>query len=77
MRIKSLTTLTLTLCLVLVLSFGCATTAVDKESTKGEAPADWKFHSTVDVNFVTWNLSCTQRQTKVTGLFSCDDPING
>jgi hypothetical protein len=52
MRIKSLTTLTLTLCLVLVLSIGCATTAVDKESTKAEAPADWKFHSIVDVNFV-------------------------
>ena len=52
MRIKSLTLLTLALCLALVLSIGCATTAVDEKSAQAEAPADWKFHSIVDVNFV-------------------------
>ena len=52
MRIKSLTFLTLALCLALVLSIGCATTAVDEKSAQAEAPADWKFHSIVDVNFV-------------------------
>ena len=52
MRTKSLTFLTLTLCLALVLSIGCATTAVDKKSAKAEALADWKFHSIVDVEFV-------------------------
>lgn len=50
MRIKSLTFLTLALCLVL--SFGCATPSMDKQSTKAETPVDWKFHSIVDVDFV-------------------------
>jgi len=52
MRIKNLTAISLTLCLIWVLGIGCATTAVEPESTKTEAPVDWKFHSIVDVNFV-------------------------
>ena len=36
----------------MALSFGCATTKKASEPTKIEAKADWKFHTTVDVNFV-------------------------
>ena len=57
MRIRSLTTLALTLCLVLALSLGCATTAVETKSTATEAPADWKFHTIVDANFVMQHVT--------------------
>jgi 3-mercaptopyruvate sulfurtransferase SseA len=50
MRIKRLTAISLTLCLAMVL--GYATTTLAKDAAKTDQPADWKFHSIVDVNFV-------------------------
>ena len=52
MRIKSLTTVSLTLCLALALSLGYATTTLASGSATTEGQADWFFHSIVDVNFV-------------------------
>jgi rhodanese-related sulfurtransferase len=50
MRIKRLTVISLTLCLALVL--GYATMGLAKDAAKTDQPADWKFHSIVDVDFV-------------------------
>ncbi|MGD8646897.1 MAG: rhodanese-like domain-containing protein [Desulfobacterales bacterium] len=47
---KKLTVLTLTLCLVLGLGF--STQAQASDAAKTAQPADWKFHSIVDVDFV-------------------------
>ena len=47
---KKLTVLTLTLCLVLGLGF--STQAQTSDAAKTDQPADWKFHSIVDVDFV-------------------------
>jgi rhodanese-related sulfurtransferase len=47
---KKLTVLTLTLCLVLGLGF--STQAQASDAAKTDQPADWKFHSIVDVDFV-------------------------
>ena len=52
MRIKSLTTVSLTLCLVLVLGLGYATTTLASGSASTEGKADWFFHSIVDAKFV-------------------------
>ena len=52
MRIKSLTTVSLTLCLALVLGLGYAATTLASGSATTEGQADWFFHSIVDVNFV-------------------------
>ncbi|MGD8883163.1 MAG: rhodanese-like domain-containing protein [Desulfobacterales bacterium] len=50
MRIKRLTIISLTLCLALVL--GYATTTLAKDAAKTDKPADWQFHTIVDVDFV-------------------------
>lgn len=47
---KKLSVLTLTLCLVL--SLGYATQAQSSDAANTDQPADWKFHSIVDVDFV-------------------------
>ena len=52
MRIKRLTAISLTLGLILVLALGCATTTPTPDTAKTEKPADWKFHSIVDVDYV-------------------------
>ena len=52
MRIKSLFTVSLTLCLTLVLGLGYATTTLASGSATTEGQPDWFFHSIVDVNFV-------------------------
>ena len=52
MQIKKLTAVSLTLCLVLVLGLGYATTTSASEAAETDKPADWKFHSIVDVDFV-------------------------
>jgi hypothetical protein len=52
MLIKKLTAVSLTLCLALVLGLGYATTALASETAKTDQPADWKFHTIVDVDFV-------------------------
>ena len=50
MQTKRLTVLFLTLWLALVI--GCATTTQNKDVAKTDQPADWKFHSIVDVDYV-------------------------
>ena len=50
MRTKRLTVISLILCLALVL--GYATTTLAKDAAKADAPADWKFHTIVDVDYV-------------------------
>jgi len=52
MRIKKLTAISLMLCLILVLALGCANTTPTPEIAKTDQPADWKFHSIVDVDYV-------------------------
>jgi rhodanese-related sulfurtransferase len=52
MQIKKFTAISLTLCLLLVLGLGCATTTLTSDTVKTDKQADWKFHSIVDVNFV-------------------------
>ncbi len=52
MQIKKLTAISLTLCLALVLGLGYATTTLASDAAKTDTPADWKFHSIVDVDFV-------------------------
>jgi hypothetical protein len=53
MQIKKRTAISLTLCLALVLGLGYATTTLASEAAKTDKPADWKFHSIVDVDFVS------------------------
>ena len=50
MQTKRLTVISLMLCLALVL--GYATTTLAKDAAKADAPADWMFHTIVDVDFV-------------------------
>ena len=52
MQIKKLTAVSLTLCLALALGLGYATTTLASETAKTDKPADWKFHTIVDVDFV-------------------------
>jgi len=52
MWIKKLTAISLTLCLALVLGLGYATTTLASATAETDQPADWKFHSIVDVDFV-------------------------
>ena len=52
MRIKSLITVSLTVCLALALGLGYATTTLASGGAATEGQADWFFHSIVDVNFV-------------------------
>ena len=50
MRIKKGLALSLLMCLALVL--GYAGTSLASDAAKTEEPADWKFHTIVDVDFV-------------------------
>ena len=50
MRTQRLTAISLMLCLALVL--GYAATTLAKDAAKTDQPADWKFHTIVDVDFV-------------------------
>jgi len=50
MQTKRLTVISLMLCLALVLGYATATLA--KDAAKADAPADWVFHTLVDVDFV-------------------------
>lgn len=52
MHIKKRTAIFLTLCLAMALGLGYATPTPASDTAKTENPADWKFHSIVDVNFV-------------------------
>ncbi len=54
MRTQRLTVISLMLCLALLL--GYATTTLAKDAAKTDEPADWKFHSIVDVDFVMANV---------------------
>ena len=54
MQTKRLTVISLMLCLALVL--GYATTTLAKDAAKTDKPADWKFHTIVDVDFVMANV---------------------
>ncbi len=54
MRTQRLTAISLMLCLALLL--GYATTTLAKDAAKTDEPADWKFHSIVDVDFVMANV---------------------
>ena len=54
MRTQRLTAISLMLCLALLL--GYATTTLAKDAAKTDGPADWKFHSIVDVDFVMANV---------------------
>ena len=54
MRTQRLTVISLMLCLALVL--GYATTTLAKDAAKTDEPADWKFHTIVDVDFVMANV---------------------
>jgi hypothetical protein len=56
MQIKKFSAISLTLCLVLVLALGCASTTPTSDTAKTDKPADWKFHSIVDVDFVMQNV---------------------
>ena len=52
MRIKQFTSISLMLCLILVLALGCASTTPAPETAKTDQSADWMFHSIVDVDYV-------------------------
>ncbi|MGD8668375.1 MAG: rhodanese-like domain-containing protein [Desulfobacterales bacterium] len=54
MRTKRFTVISLMLCLALVL--GYATTTLAKDAAKTDKPADWMFHTIVDVDFVMANV---------------------
>lgn len=54
MRTKRLTVVSLMLCLALVI--GYATTTLAKDTAKTDKPAEWKFHTIVDVDFVMANV---------------------
>jgi rhodanese-related sulfurtransferase len=54
MQTKRLTVVSLMLCLALVL--GYATTTLAKDAAKTDKPADWMFHTIVDVDFVMANV---------------------
>ena len=54
MRTNRLTVISLMLCLALVL--GYATTTLAKDAAKIGKPADWMFHTIVDVDFVMANV---------------------
>ena len=52
MRFQKVSAISLLLGLALVLSIGCASTALASDTAKTEQPSDWKFHDIVDVAFV-------------------------
>ena len=52
MKLRNVGVLAICLALLMTISFGCATTQKAAAPAKAEAPADWKFHDIVDVNFV-------------------------
>ncbi|MBW2437467.1 MAG: sulfurtransferase [Deltaproteobacteria bacterium] len=52
MQIKKITAISLALSLALVLGLGYATTTLASDTAQTDKPADWKFHSIVDVEFV-------------------------
>ena len=57
MQVKRLSAIFLTIGLILALAMGCATTKPAEETAKTAAPADWKFHDIVDVNFVQQHVT--------------------
>jgi rhodanese-related sulfurtransferase len=52
MQIKKIAAISLALSLALVLGLGYATTTLASDTAQTDKPADWKFHSIVDVEFV-------------------------
>ena len=52
MRLKKLSALSLMVGLALAITFGYATTTLAADAAKTKADTSWKFHDTVDVNFV-------------------------
>ena len=52
MKLRNVGVLAICLALLMTISFGCATPQKVAAPTKAEAPAEWKFHDIVDVNFV-------------------------
>ena len=57
MSLKRFAAFALCIGLVLALAAGCATTKPAEDTAKAAAPADWKFHSIVDVDFVMQHIS--------------------
>ena len=52
MYFRKLSALSITLCFVLIIVVGYATTTMASDTAKSGSEADWKFHSIVDVDFV-------------------------
>ena len=57
MSFKRFSAFALCIGLVLALAAGCATTKPAEDTAKAAAPADWKFHTIVDVDYVMQNIS--------------------
>lgn len=62
MKLKRMVTLSIFLAIVMVVSFGCATTPKETVPVKAEEAQDWRFHDVVEVEFVKQHVTIPMSQ---------------